>query len=321
MKDRVSYSIWLGFVLVGVVILISGYSEIIQPSSSQPSEANPSKTPAQPTATLPPNSPTEMTAAFGSISSPTPENLPDELGLDPNEWMTWPVSPIITQNVKEIYELGQELGRNPHAFSIFGDCQSEPENFLGLYEFDLTAYSRLPSNLQETVTFFTGSLNRSSPTTKPGTATGALLWIEWHEGEYDCQATESPAQCEIRINNPAFVLIAVGTHYESRNEDYMRILIEDLLAQGVVPILSTKADNRELDHSINLQTAQLAVEYILPLWNFWAVTSDLPDNGLVVQKGNEHLGKIYFNDEVIERHRISALQMLDVLWRMLNTGE
>ncbi len=115
------------------------------------------------------------------------------------------------------------------------------------------------------------------------------------------------------------MLIAVGTHYEARNEYYLRILIDDLLAQGVVPILSTKADNRELDHSINLQTARLAVEYNIPMWNFWAVTSDLPDNGLVIRRGNEHLGKIYFNEEVIQRHRITALEMLDVVWRELTT--
>jgi hypothetical protein len=231
--------------------------------------------------------------------------------------MNWPILPIITQDIVRTYEIGQALGRNPQAFSIFGDCQSEPEHFLGLYENDKVAYSQLPDTLRETVDYFTGSLSRESPTAKSGTTTGALLWIKWHEGKYDCKNTESPAECEVRINNPAYVIFAVGTHYESRNEYYMRLLIEDLLAQGIVPILSTKADNREGDHSINLQTAQLAAEYRLPLWNFWAVTTDLPDNGLVIRKGDEHLGKIYFNEEVTQRHRISALEMLDMIWRTI----
>lgn len=229
--------------------------------------------------------------------------------------MDWPVLPIITQHVLEIYQLGQELGRDPHAFSIFGDCQSVPEEFLGLYELDTTAYNALPGNLQETIDYFEGSLNHDSPTVKPGTTTGALLWAEWHEGEYGCQLGESPVDCEIRNNNPAFVIIAVGTHYEGRNQYYMELIIENLMKKGIVPILSTKADNREGDHRINLQTAQLAIDYDLPLWNFWAATSHLPDNGLVYHEGEEFLGQIYFNDEVKEIHRISALEVLDTVWR------
>jgi hypothetical protein len=231
--------------------------------------------------------------------------------------MTWPVLPIITQEIKEIYELGQALGRNANAFSIFGDCQSTPEEFLGLYEVDDEAYTQLPESLQETVDYFEGSLNHDSPTVKSGTTTGALLWEEWHEGKYGCQLGETPIECELRANNPAFVIISVGTHYEKRNAFYLEIIIEDLLSRGVIPILSTKADNREGDHRINLQTAELALEYNLPLWNFWAATSHLPDNGLVIQEGNEFLGKIYFNDEVKDIHRLTALQTLDDVWRTL----
>ena len=51
---------------------------------------------------------------------------------------------------------------------------------------------------------------------------------------------------------------------------------------GVVPILATKADNREKDERINRDMAMLAAEYDLPLWNFWAALSDLPDRGLYI---------------------------------------
>jgi hypothetical protein len=251
--------------------------------------------------------------------APAPTQFPEEAGLDPEDWMNWPVLPVVTRHVLEIYQLGQELGRNPHAISIFGDCQSVPEEFLGLYEVNEDAYNQLSQNLQETVDYFAGSLNHDSPTVKPGTTTGALLWAEWHEGKFGCQIGESPVDCEIRNNNPAFVIIAVGTHYEGRNRYYMELIIEDLLEKGIVPILSTKADNREGDHRINLQTAQLAVDYNLPLWNFWATTSHLPNNGLVVHAGEEFLGRIYFNDEVKEIHRISALEVLDTMWRAVNS--
>ena len=90
---------------------------------------------------------------------------------------------------------------------------------------------------------------------------------------------------------------------------------EELLARGVVPILSTKADNREGDNRLNLETAQLAVEYNLPLWNFWPVTDDLPNRGLYTKKIDRHLGDIYLTEEALARHRLSALQALDTVWR------
>src|SRR5690242_15675141 len=44
------------------------------------------------------------------LSTPTIDPLPTETGLDPADWMNWPVTPIVTQHVREIYELGQTLG-------------------------------------------------------------------------------------------------------------------------------------------------------------------------------------------------------------------
>lgn len=246
--------------------------------------------------------------------------LPNSTNLDPQDWMNWPVIPIITSNVLEIYELGQSLGRSSNSFSIFGDCQSTPEAFLGLFRIDNLAYDSLPTHLQNTVDFFGKSFSRESPTAKPGTTTGALLWTEWHESKNGCQSSETPVDCELRLNNPSYVLLAVGTHYETRNEYYLRIIIEELLSQGIIPILSTKADNREEDHSINLATAKLAIEYNIPLWNFWALSKDLPSNGLFVKEGEEHLGAIYFTAILKDRHRVSALETLTEIWQAIESN-
>ncbi|MCB2180288.1 hypothetical protein KQH54_04125 [bacterium] len=273
-----------------------------------------------PTKTVSPTDTPAATKTPADSPTPGPTPLPEDITLDPEDWMNWPVLPVITQHVLEIYQLGQELGRDPHAFSIFGDCQSVPEEFLGLYKVNQDEFDALPENLQETIDYFAGSINRDSATVKPGTTTGALLWAEWHEGNYGCQIGETPVDCEVRNNNPAFVLITVGTHYDARNRYYMEIILDDLLEQGIVPILSTKADNREGDHRINLQTAQLAVDYNLPMWNFWATTADLPDNGLIYHAGEEFLGRIYFSDEVKVIHRISALEVLDSMWRTVTAA-
>ena len=248
---------------------------------------------------------------------PTSTPLPAVLNLDPENWQNWPEIPIVTAEMREVYERGQELGNDPNSFSILGDCQSTPETFLGIYAEPGKQVTLLP-RLRETAVHFEESLGRPSPTSKSGSTSGALLWPEWHEGQYGCAMDETPLACELRWNRPSFALIMVGTHWEARNERYMRRIIEQLLDAGVVPILATKADNREGDHGINLETATLAAEYGLPLWNFYPVMEDIPNRGLYTKKGDEYLGDIYLTEDALKLHRYSALQALDAVWRAVS---
>jgi hypothetical protein len=230
-------------------------------------------------------------------------------------WKDLPVLPTVDSNIRDIYENGQSLGNDPHAFSIFGDCQSRPAEFFGVFETDPLVIESLPPQLQETVNNFNGSFNRESPTSQDGTTPGALLWDQWHRGEYGCSFGETPVECELRIQRPSFVIIQIGTHFESRNTEYLRTIIAQLIGNGVVPILATKADNRELDNRINRDMALLAAEFDLPLWNFWAALSDLPDRGLYVMKGREDQGPVYLDEEASVRHRMTGLEALDMVWR------
>lgn len=230
-------------------------------------------------------------------------------------WKDLPVIPEVDTNIRDIYENGLSLGNNPKAFSIFGDCQSEPDEFLGVFDTDPLVVENLAPELREAVFNFEGSFDRESPTSQDGTTPGALLWDQWHRGEYGCTFAETPVECELRINRPSFVIIQIGTHFESRNTDYLRDIINQLLDAGVVPILATKADNREFDNRINRDMALLAAEFDLPLWNFWAALSDLPDRGLYVMDGREEQGAIYLDEEATERHRMTGLAMLNAVWR------
>jgi hypothetical protein len=235
--------------------------------------------------------------------------------LDPTDWKNWPVIPNVDSSVRRIYQFGQTLGNDPHAFSIFGDCQSRPDAFFGVFETDSAVIESLSPELQATIENFRGSFNRESPTSQDGTTPGALLWTQWHRGEYGCSFTETPVVCELRIHHPSFVIIQIGTHFESRNTEYLRKIILQLMDAGVVPILATKADNRERDDRINKDMAALASEYDLPLWNFWAALSDLPNRGLYVMQGRELQGAIYLDDEASLRHRMTGLEVLNVVWR------
>ena len=227
---------------------------------------------------------------------------------------------IIDPSLSKVYERGLGLGNDPHAFSIFGDCQSRPDEFFGLFESDPLVFASLPLELQETVTYFEGSFSRESPTSQDGTTPGALLWTQWHRGQYGCTFAETPVECELRIHRPSFVIIQIGTHFESRNTEYLRKIILQLLDAGVVPILATKADNREKDERINRDMALLAAEYDLPLWNFWAALSDLPDRGLYIRDDRPLQGPIYLNEEATIRHRMTGLVVLNAVWRAV-TGE
>jgi len=213
-----------------------------------------------------------------------------------------------------LYQQGLAQGNDPHAFSVLGDCQSLAETFMGIYDTDPALVGSLPADLQAAAVQFAGSFNRESPTIKGGTTAGAVLWDAWHENKYTCQTGESPLDCELRLHKPSIVIINLGTNYETRNIIYLRKILDRLTTLGIVPILTTKADNRELDERLNQEMALLAVEYDVPLWNFWAAVSDLPNNGVGVKKGEEFLGEIYLSEEGLERHRYTALQALSAVW-------
>lgn len=227
-----------------------------------------------------------------------------------------PVIPTnLDESLQKVYQLGISLGNDPRAFSLFGDCQARPDAFFGLFETDEELFASLSPELQETVENFRGSFNRESPTAQDGTTPGALLWTQWHQGKFTCTFAETPVECELRIHRPSFVIIQIGTHFESRNTDYLRKIIEQLLDAGVIPILATKADNREKDERVNRDMALLASEYDLPLWNFWAAVSDLPNRGLYTRADRPQQGDIYLTDEAARIHRITGLEVLNVVWR------
>ena len=184
-----------------------------------------------------------------------------------------------------------------------------------MFDTDPSAVETLSPALRETVANFRGSFNRESSTAQDGTTPGALLWTQWHRGEYGCTFDETPVQCELRTHRPSFVIIQVGTHFESRNTEYLRKIITQLMDAGVVPILATKADNRELDNRVNRDMALLANEFDLPLWNFWAALSDLPNRGLYVMEDRPLQGAIYLTDDAKEIHRMTGLAILNAVWR------
>ena len=120
------------------------------------------------------------------------------------------------------------------------------------------------------------------------------------------------------IHNPSFAIISLELWWLGRTteryEDYLRQILDLLIEEGVVPILATKADNVEGDHSLNYTTAKLAYEYDLPLWNFWRAAQKLPNQGMDPYRDDG----FHISYEAWTERSFTALRTLDVMWRRVD---
>jgi hypothetical protein len=103
----------------------------------------------------------------------------------------------------------------------------------------------------------------------------------------------------------------------------MRQLIEFLIENGVVPILSTKADNLEGDESVNATLTRLALEYEIPLLNYWQALQSLPNQGLQEDQAHITYGRNRFDDPWMMEtgwtvRNLTALQALDAVWKAVD---
>jgi hypothetical protein len=234
---------------------------------------------------------------------------------EPRNWAKWPLLPAATQGAKEIFLRGQALGNNPRVFSTIGDCQSEPAVFMGIYDTKRYYLGEGYEHLEETIQHFQGSFKRENVTVRDGLSVASVLSPNWADPEL-CQDGETPLACEIRLHRPAIMFVNLGTNWRGgddvKHEAYMRKVIDILLAEGVVPILSSKGDNQEGDHRINRSIARVAYDYDLPFWNFWVSIRGLPDKGIdTTREGG------YLTVEAWARRSFTGLQALDAVWREL----
>jgi hypothetical protein len=247
--------------------------------------------------------------------------------LSCEDWQSWPVLPHVSENARELYQRGQASGNHPRAFSKIGDGEISTEWFFTAFDlgepyYDLGPYQDLRPVIEE----FNGSFGRIGMAARRGFNTQKILDPSVSDSSL-CELGESPLTCELRLHQPAIAILSLGTNQIWKPDEFetgMRQILEILLSQNVVPILSTKGDNLEGDHRINHTIACLAQEYDVPLWNFWFAIQSLPNHGL--QPDLEHLtyGITDFDDENAMRsawtvRNLTALQALDVVWKGVTT--
>lgn len=275
---------------------------------------------------------TPGTGVAAGAASPTPfaPSTPrPTLGID--EWKNLPVIATASPAMRQVYQRGLRMGNDPTHFSKIGDCQNVSTYFLSTFD-DATSY-RLGSQyeqLQPTIDRFQGSWSRQSLAVKPGFNVAAVL-SPLRADPATCQSGESPLACEMRVWKPSIVVVSMETWWGEQPAEiyatYMRQVVDYILSQGAVPILATKADNREGDGSINAAIAQVAADYEIPLWNFWAAVQPLPDHGLSKQDPEQfHLtfARNFFDDPLrMEQawpwRNLTALQSIDSVYRGLTS--
>jgi hypothetical protein len=228
-----------------------------------------------------------------------------------------PIVPSFTGTARTIYERGLALGNYPNRFSKVGDCQNIPEFFLGGFdrgEYSLGEYV----DLQATIDYFAGSFERSSMAVAPGFNVYSVLDPAWSVSP--CAGGESPQECEYRLWGPSFAIVSLEITSGITVDGYesaLREILDFWIGNGVVPIVGTKADNREGDWSFNAVIARVAWEYDVPLWNFLMAAQPLPDYGLVDGFHLTFAPNDFSNGENMLSawpwRNLTALQTLDVM--------
>ena len=267
---------------------------------------------------------TELPPTNTPLPAPTATKPP----LEKDAWMNLPIVPTgISTRALEIYQVGLELGTDPTHFSIIGDCQNVSSYFLAT--FDNPGDFSLGSEydyLQPTIDYYQGSFSRLSLAVKGGFNAAAVI-SPLRGDPKSCNKNESPLDCELRVWKPSVVIVSMETWWSEKPAEeydkYMRRVLDRIIETGALPIIATKADNLEGDHSINATIAQIAYEYDIPLWNFWAAVQPLSNHGLTSDNFHLTFARNFFDDPVRMKsawpwRNLTALQTLDAVRKGLN---
>ncbi len=326
--------------LFAIIFFMVGCNGEPIPSPEQ-SLLSPSNTPSvfQPIKTSVENK-TETAPTFSPSQQPTTPDITTTPGVtetaglilptlssDPNAWKSLPVIPQISQRVIEIYKTGLTLGNDPHRFSKIGDCGSTPTWFLGDFDRGERFYKLgVYVNLKKIIQYYSGSYDRKSLAAQSGFNVSSVLTPLWAD-KSQCLSNETPLACEYRLHKPILAFITLGTNdvfHQENFEAQMRKIIEFSIENGVIPVLSTKADNVEETNFINITISKLAMEYQIPLWNYWLAVQPLPDQGL--QEDGAHItwGSNHFDDPFALQkgwpvRNLTALQVLEAIWQQTHS--
>ncbi len=238
---------------------------------------------ATPTHTLAPSpTPTPDPSITPTVTpTPTPSPTPVAVnGIAAADFIILP--PEVITHSQAIFALGQTLGRNAHYFSKMGDSTVLNPQLLGLFDdpsrYNLGDYTYL----QPTLEFFAGAYSNYGVAAHHGLHAWSVFDPLWADKKW-CATGEHMLACELRLNNPALLVIRLGSNDAGAPSGFaynVRQVVEFCLENGIIPLLATKADRFEGDNTNNELIREIAAEYEVPLWDFDRVAETLPERGL-----------------------------------------
>jgi hypothetical protein len=272
--------------------------------------------------------PATQTAIVAVTDAPVMESaITPKPPLAKDAWMQMPAVPTeVSDTMHAVYQRGLASGNDPTHFSIIGDCQNVSSYFLSTFEKpgDYSLGSEY-AYLQPTIDYYQGSFSRVSLAVKGGFNAAAVISPLRADPKL-CNPNESPLDCELNAWKPSVVIVSMETWWSHKPAEeydkYMRKVLDRIIEFGAVPIIATKADNLEGDNSINATVAQLAYEYDIPLWNYWAAVQPLPDHGLSDDGFHLTFARNFFDDPKRMQNawpwrNLTALQTLDMVHNTL----
>ena len=219
-------------------------------------------------------------------------------------------------NFQAKIKLLQGSGRDPNKFTVVGDCNAEPNAYLGRVAAGLYQVPSDHPYLFASISRFGKSFPHWSIAARGGFRASSLLDVSWADPA-ECRAGENPLTCELRRSNAGFAFIELGTGdqflWKEFDKNY-RAILDTTLRYGVLPIAVTKADNLEAqagapNHAINDTIRKLAAEYGVPLLDFWQAAQGLPNGGLI-DEGN---ADFHLSPAGSDLHLLVTLQTLAAL--------
>lgn len=282
-----------------------------------------------------------VTGATLNLPTPLPPTIPPAPAAVPTSPDGIPIVTGITTHARQIYLAGQAQGNLPHVVAKIGDSITFSPSYLRQLgsDYSLGEYAYL----QPVVDFFAGPTGRdensfaaASVSAVPGWTTVDVL-SPGGAPNPPCPPEEAPILCEYRTARPSVALIMLGTvdsegkitltEYRANLQRIIQITID----QGIVPVLSTippmqiepARDARA--SQINQIIIETARSYDIPLWNYYAAMTGLPNQGLSDDGGHPSEapdGKhVYFDAAHLQygytMRNLTALQVLYELWQQV----
>lgn len=276
----------------------------------------------------PTNEPTPPAAA---TDQPQPTAIPEPTitpvlinGMPSDQFIIMPEE--VRQNIDEIFAHGQSLGRNSEVFAILGDSLIATNQSLAKWDGDdyvLGDYAYL----QPTIDYYAGSFGRYGVSVRVGLHSWSVFDPLWADKDY-CLANEDLLTCELRLNNPSVVIIFLGSNDAGSPGGFdfnYRQIVDNLVGQGIVPILATKADRFEGPDNVNNEIIrQIAVDFQVPLLEFDLLADTLPGRGL--SPDNIHLTYLEPLDYTVPEmftlgypvHNLASLMIIDEVRRAIS---